>query len=175
MAWTFIQRLSSPTSDKLEFTGLSLSGYQRVVLLLDGLVVGTDNAQILLQLYTATTLRTSGYRHYLAEASSGGTTDTSNSTSTSSVPLAGTGAANFGVGNGASKSFSGRVDICNSNLALYKLIEHNGNAIGPTGNMFRTRGGGILEQTGNIDGIKVFPSSGTLTAGSAALYGLATS
>jgi hypothetical protein len=175
MSWNLIQRLSAPTSDKFTFTGLSLSSYQRVMLLLDAMKVGTDDAAVLLQLSTGGTLRTSGYRYYITQGSSGGSNNSSNSTSASSIRIAGTGNAGWGVGNAASSNATSRIYISNSNVALYKTIDVSGTVIHPSGNASRIRGGGILEQTGNTDGITISLSTGTLTSGTAALYGLPTS
>jgi hypothetical protein len=175
MGWTLIQHISAPTSNIIDFTGLSLSGYQRAVLLIDGLTVGTDGVSVLLRLSTAATLRTTGYRWRTDSDSSGGTGVTGNSASDTSIRLADATSSNFGVGNGANKSYAGKLEISNLGATLHKLVTIDGASIGPTGNMVRQVGAGILEQTGAIDGIRILLSTGTMTAGKASLYGLTTS
>lgn len=175
MGWQIIEHKSAPASDMFDFTGLDLTGYQRVVLLLDGLVVGTDGAFVLLQLSTASTLRTSGYRYVTREYSSGGTSDSTSSSSASSIRLHGGSTSNWGVGNAAGESFSGKCEISNAKVALYKHVQADGAAVGPTGALVRSVVAGLLEQTGDIDGIRALLSTGTLSSGKATLYGLTTS
>lgn len=175
MGWNLITHVASPTSDQINFTGLSLSAYQRVVVLFDGVTVGTDGAFVLLRLSTAGTLRTSGYRWRNDSYSSGGTSDAGNSTSDTSIRLVGGSTSNWGIGNASTKSWSGKVEISNLGSTLHKLVTIDGVAIGPTGNMTRQIGAGILEQTGAVDAIRLLLSTGTMPTGKGSLYGLTTS
>ena len=174
MAWTLIDHVASPTSDQLNFTSLTLTSYRRVVLMLDDVRAGTDGAFLLLQLSTAATLRTAGYRWKNRSLSTSGSDDNTNSTSDSSIRLIGGSTSAWGIGNASTKSGMCRVELAgiDSGLAVYKTVLFDGMAIGPSGNSVRQIGCGILEQTGTLDGIRVLMSTGTMAAGTATLYGL---
>jgi hypothetical protein len=175
MGWTVIEHKSAPASDMFDFTSLSLGSYQRVVLVLDDLTLGTDGAFVRLQLSTATTLRTSGYRHRCSSRSSSGSDDNTASASTSSVLLIGGATSSWGIGNAAGETGGGRCEISGVGSGNYKLMLFDGAAVVPSGSLVRYVGAGLLEQTGVIDGVRIIVSTGTLTAGKATLYGLTTS
>lgn len=176
MGYQLIEHKSAPASNMFDFTGLSLGGFQAVELRLSGLVVGTDGAFVLLRLSTGGTLRSSGYRWRQYNISTGGGSDNDNSASDTSIQLMGSTDGNYGVGNASPESGSMDIRIANVDAtALYKHVIYNGVAIGPTGSGLRYSGGGVLEFTGNVDGVRILVSTGTLTAGKATLYGLRTS
>lgn len=172
MAWTLISSLSAPTSNQFVFSGLSLGSYQRVLLYLDGLTLGTDGAYVITQLSTASTLRTSGYRYALACYSSGGSSTTASSNSAASILTLGGPSSTWGVGNAANENGSARLEVSNLGGTLYKTVQVDGTLVAPSGAGVRVLGSGLLEQTGAIDGFSISTSTGTLTAGKAALWGL---
>jgi hypothetical protein len=176
---TLIQRLTSPTSDQFNFTGLSgLSSYQRLVLMLDGVTLGTDGAFLNLQFSISSSIVTTGYRHgAFHDSSSGSSNNSVNDTpaSGSSIRIYGGTSSTWGVGNAAGENANVTLFIGNATAALYKIVETNGGGVAPSGSFVRIFGGGILENTGTIDGIRILTSSGTMTAGTAALYGIPTS
>lgn len=174
MAWAVISHLSSPTSDLFTFSGLSLGSYQRICLMFDAIVAGTDGAFPILQLSTGSGFNTSGYRYANSMRSSSGATDSAESNSAAHIRIGGS-SSTWGVGNASNESMSCRLDIGNLGSSLYKLVETNASYVGPSGANVRLYGGGLLEQTAAIDGVRVGVSTGTLTAGLATLYGLRTS
>lgn len=175
MAWTVIEHKSAPASDMFDFTSLDLSAYTKVKLEVAGLDVGTDGAFVNLQLSTASTLRTSGYRHGGTSYSSSGASDNHASQSASAVAIIAGGTSSWGIGNAAGEVGAFRAEISNLSNSLYKLVVADSACIGPSGAAVRRVSGGVLEQTGTVDGIRVLMSTGTLGAGTATLYGLPTS
>jgi hypothetical protein len=162
MSWELIEHKAAPASNMFDFTG-DYSAYDRLMLVLDDVTVSSDGANLLLQLSTAATLRTSGYRRVSQAYSSGGTDALTSSSADSSVRLTNGSTSNWGVGNAAGECFSGLAQISGIDAAVYKGIIADAVFIGPTGALVRVVNGGLLEQTGNIN------------AGKATLYGLATS
>lgn len=175
MAWTVIQHLSAPTSDQLSFSGLDLSAYNLVRLELSGVTVGTDGAFVRLRLSTASTVRTSGYRWAIRTHSSSGSSEAANSETGTEIPLLHGSTSAWGVGNAAGESGSSSIIVSNVSSSLYKMVTHNGASIGTSGSLLGRVGAGTLEQTGSVDGLLVYLSTGTMTAGKATLYGLPTS
>lgn len=177
MAWQLIagSHKSAPTSDMFDWQGLTLTGFQKVLVLVDGVTVGTDGAFLEMQLYTASTLRNTGYRWAASLRSSGGSTDSTGASAQASARVLGGSSSTWGIGNAASECGSCRIEISNIDAAVYKQLEANGSMVAPSGASVRHTGSGLLEQTGTVDGIRLLMSSGTMTAGTATLYGLPTS
>lgn len=175
MAWTIIEHKSAPTSNQFDFSSLTLSGYQRLCLMLDGLVVGTDNAYIQMRLKIAGSEISTNYRWTNQKFSSSGSTPANEASQSGTfIPLMYGTTAAYGVGNSAGKSGSGMVWISNPTDALYKLMQVDCAHIVSSGSFIRTVGGGSLDNTGSMNGLRVYTSTGTLTAGKATLYGLNT-
>lgn len=175
MAWELIEHKSSPTSNQFDFTSLSLGSYQRVMLMVDGVDVGTDDAYLLMRLSTASTLRTSGYRYRIrGMASSGAAATDANDQAATYIPLNRPSTA-YGIGNDTGEAGSSIVHISNLGSGLYKHCQIDSVIQGPSGSVVRNFGVGGLDQSGAIDGVRVYLSTGTMAAGKASLYGLKTS
>jgi hypothetical protein len=174
MSWTLIEHKAAPASNMFDFTG-DFSAFDKLMLVLDDVTVSADGANLLLQLSTAATLRTSGYRRVSQAYSSGGSDAITSSNSDSSVLLTNGSTSNWGVGNAAGECFSGIAAISGVDAAVYKGITADVVFVGPTAAVIRAVNGGLLEQTGDVDGVRVTVSSGNINAGKATLYGLATS
>lgn len=177
MAWTVIQHISSPTSNEITFSSLSLGAYQRVLLLVDGLEVGTDGAFVNMEISTGSGFNTSGYRYVnFARSSVPATNTASQNTPASGAFVRLCGGTSFGLGNASTKSVGLSVEIHNpSSTSLHKLVTVKGSYIGTGGSVIRIGASGLLEQTAAIDGLKIKLDSGTMDAGKATLYGLPTS
>lgn len=178
MAWTFIQHLSAPTSNQFTFSSLSLGGYQRVLLLVDGAIVGTDGAFLNLTISTGSGFNTSGYRYYHASRSSSGSSDSTAQDTPASgafIRVLGGASSTWGIGNAATESGSSWITVSNVGSGLYKTVDFNSSHVAPSGSGVRVFGGGLLEQTAAIDGLRISVSTGTMTGGKATLYGLPTS
>lgn len=177
MAWTIIEHKSAPASNQFDFSSLTLSGYQRLCLMLDGLVVGTDNAYIQMRLKISGSEISTGYRWTNQKFSSSGSTPANEASQTGTfIPLMYGTSASYGIGNAAGKSGSGIIYIGNPTNAssLYKLVQIDCAHQVSSSSFIRTVGGAALENSGTMDGLRVYPSTGTLTAGKATLYGLNT-
>lgn len=160
---------SAPIGGAFALTGLDLSGMQRIVVLLDGLAPTTDGDEIRFQLTSGGVPIGAGYRWKVRELSTSGSTNDSNDISDPSVRLCGA-AGDWGVGNGATKSYSGQVDL-GLPAGRWPVLRWQGTSIGRTGNSFPIDGGGHLESTATIDGVAV-SAPGGLSAGSVTVYGV---
>jgi len=170
-AWALIDSVSAPTSGALALTGLDLSAYTTVRMILSGITVTSDDSEVKLTFYTGGSEVTSGYRFRLQGLSSSGSSDTTDSQSTSAIYLNST-SANWGVGNAATKSFGG--DYTAFGLAsstLHKLVSGQAVAIGPSDSLVTFQSAGALNNAGVVDGVRVSGSS-NLTAGSLTLLGM---
>lgn len=161
-------------SGNIEFSGLSLSAHQALILEIDGVRPDANGRFGYLRLSTGATFHTTGYRHALVgNASSAGTLD-NDSNSGTFLPIMGAGAdTNWGTSNDAGKSGRATIMISNALEALNKLVSWQAIVHGPSGSLLDLRGAGSLAQTGNLDGIRFYPHTGSgWAAGEAALYSL---
>lgn len=173
MGWVILGHVAAPTSDMITFSSLSLTGYQRVALVFDGITVGTDGAFLHLQLSTSGTFYTAGYRYRIMARSSSGSDNNDASESASFVRLIGGTISSWGIGNAAGKTGSGHVELSHlTGSGPYPHVVYDGHAVAPSGAAVRFLTGGHLEQTTAIDGVRLLMSTGTMTAGWATLYGL---
>jgi hypothetical protein len=169
---TILASLATPTDGMFDFGGLDFSGLQRAILLLDGIRGSADGTELHLHLTIGGAVLSAGYRWRHQSLSSSGSTDTLASAAGTSIPLCAGTSAPWAVGNAAAKAYAGRVALSHLDSGLYKLVEHDGTAIGSSGNCFRITGGGILERTGVVDGLTVAGAGGTLVAGRVTVYGV---
>lgn len=175
MGWDIVGHQAALSNFSFFFSSLSLTGYQRVVVCADDLTVTGDGTFVNLQLATAGTLRTTGYRLRIrAMNSAGSTVDQAVASTTLIRMIGGDGNAPWGVGNAASETGMAKAEISNLAAGNYKTVITDGAAVTPSGEAARYYGGGILEQTGAVDGFKVFGSNGTLAGGKVTVYGLTT-
>jgi hypothetical protein len=170
MAYEVISRQSAPASNIFDFTGLSFTDFEGVQIKLQGLVVGTDDADILFQVYVGGVLVTTGYHVASNSTSTSGSTEDMFSTSTTSIPLNDTTAV-WGVGNATGENLSGLISLYNPTVAVNKLFGILTEHVLPSGNTISERSGGKINNTGTIDGFKISTSTGTLTAGVVVVQG----
>ena len=167
--WEVLAHMTAPVDNLFDFNGIDLTEYQRLVLLLDELVVDTDGTQIMLQLGIDDVLMVSGYRYYAIGIASSGSANDIAISSTSAPEIVLTGAAT----DAANASFSTRIEISNADAALFKNIAYGGTRRTSGGSAFRITGGGVLEQTGDITSLLISSADGLITAGRTTLYGVA--
>jgi hypothetical protein len=170
MGYTLISQITSPTSNAIEFSGLSLSGYDDVQVKLEGVTVGTDNVSIVAQFAIGGSLVTSGYRYHSAILTTGGVSVDADSTSAASMLL--TRITTNAVGNASGESFAGIYQIGNPNEALHKYLRGHASYTADDGNLRHVRSLGLLANTGTLDGLKFFLSSGTMPTGKASIWGI---
>ncbi len=163
---------SAPTGGVLTLS-FTPTGYQRCVLLLDGVRASVDNASLWLRFSQGGMLQTAAYRYHTWAGTSASTTGlTILSQSAAAITLIAPN-ANFGLGNAAPKSYAARVSLSNLDAPdLYPICEYEGTAIGAAGSVYKLIGAGNLDRVGPVDGVQILAASGTLTAGRAAVYGV---
>jgi hypothetical protein len=170
MGYTLISQITSPTSNAITFSGLSLSGYDDIQVRLEGITVGTDNVSIVAQFAIGGSLVTSGYRFIASVRDTASAVSDDNSTSAASMLL--TRNATSMVGNASGESFAGIYQIGNPNEALHKYLRGHAAYTSADGNLRHVRSLGFLANTGTMDGLKFFLSSGTMPTGKASIWGI---
>jgi hypothetical protein len=172
MTSVVISRLTSPTSDALSFTGLTLTGYRLVTLHVWGLTVGTDDASVRLRVSQSGSFLSgaSDYSYVHVSRSTGGTTDSETTNAAAQIALT-DGGANFGVGNAAGESFVTRIELVNRETSEPRYLTFNGAHTGPTGNAIMANGEGVVNNSTAIDGLRILLSTGTMPTGKAVLIG----
>lgn len=164
---------SGPSGGVFDFQGVAFSGYQRVVLYLDGLTVSdTGDPSIRLQFYCGGVLQTASYRYETsAVSSSGGTPSLESGASTvASIIIA------QRVQDDAGSSANIVVDLCNmDSSSLHKLVMSEYSEVGTSGVADQGVSAGLLEVTTAVDGLRVFASAGNINSGQAMLLAMPTS
>jgi hypothetical protein len=170
--WDEIARQETIASGELTLSGLTLTDYMAVQLLVNGVTVTTDDSTVGLTILIAGSEITSGYAWGLQRTSFsvGGTAR--GSTSDSAIRLTST-TATQGVGNASTESFSAVVYLHHPTSALHKKAFYRSAWVQPAGtDMEVSVGGGQLANNGAITGF-VIAGSSDLTAGNMILLGVA--
>jgi hypothetical protein len=172
MASVIIARLTAPSSDMLSFTGLDLTSYRMVTLLVWGLTVGTDDASVWLRVSQGGSFLSgaSDYSYVLSTGVTSGSTETEASNAAAKIALTDD-SANFSVGNAAGEGFITRIEIVNRESGEPHYLTFNGAHTGPTGSGMMTNGEGVVNSSTALDGLRILLSTGTMTAGKAVLIG----
>lgn len=170
---TVVVAAAGPSGGVFDFSGLDLSGYSKIQIVLDSVTVTSDDTSISLQLYIGGSIAegASDYRYSVASRSSAGGTETQSSGGTTAFSCTDL-TANWMVGNAAGECFSGTIEVFGCDEAVFKIIRMNGGLIGPTGSSVAVEGGGTVQLTGDITGVKITGSS-NLTGGTVAVIGFA--
>jgi hypothetical protein len=172
MASVVISRLTSPTSDQLSFTGLTLTGYRLVTLHVWGVTVGTDDASVWLRVSQSGSFLSgaSDYTYVTVSRSTGGSNENEVSAAAAQIALSDD-TANWSVGNAAGESFVTRIEVVNRESGDPCYVTFNGAHTGPTGNSVMVNGQGIVKNSTAIDGLRILLSTGTMPTGKAVLIG----
>ena len=170
MGYQIISQITSPTSDAIEFSGLSLSGYDDVQVRVEGITVGTDNVNLVAQFAIGGVLITSAYLYATYVLNEAGTGTTNSSASAASMLLNRT--TTNAIGNATGESFAGTYALGNPNEALHKYLRGHATYTCDAGTLRHVRSMGVLKNTGTLDGIKFFLSSGTMPTGKATIFGI---
>lgn len=172
MTWASVATLDSPTTGAFTFTGLDLSTYKAIEIRCAGIHVTTDGTDVRLTFYVASAEVTTGYRWVVGQQSTSGSANADNSAAAASILLMADTSA-WDVGNAAAESFGCTILVPNpASTALHKRVVYESVQVGPTGNAIGSHGGGVMENAGAIDGIKIGGTS-DLTAGKVRILGLA--
>jgi hypothetical protein len=158
---------------EINLTGLDLSSYYTIRVYLSGLKVNADDNSIALQLEMGGSVVSSGYQESYTDRESAGSTTSGGSTSIAYIELHNPGAGE-GVGNASGESLSGYLDIGNAVSSLNKFVTGHITYRQPNGQSVYTTMSGMLANTGNITGFRLFCTNGggSLTAGRVFLMGL---
>lgn len=171
--WGEAARVTTLTSGALVLSGYDFSGLICVQFHISGVTVTSDDTTVSLQFYIDNSLVTSGYRYGHNSRDSAATVGAQEgSTSIASIPLVDT-RANRGVGNASTEGMSAVVTLYSpASSTQHKRCFTKSSYIIPAGNAAGiVYGGGQLNNSGAVTGIKVIGSS-DLTGGSIIALGV---
>lgn len=173
MTWTSIATLDSPTAGVFTFTSLDLSTYKSLEIRGSAIDVTTDGTDVRFTFYVGgVEITGSAYRWFTSQVSTSGSTNGDSASGVASILLMAD-TSQWDVGSAAGEGFGCTILVPNpANTALYKRAVYESWQTGPTGNAVATHGGGVMENTGAIDGVKISGTS-DLIAGKVRLLGLA--
>lgn len=165
--WMVIASQAAPVDGIIEISGLDLTEFQRVVIVIDGLRADTEDVILWFRALVGGVPIVAGYRFVVIPTLSANTTAgipvTSASETGIELAISADSQTNF--------SFSMRIEVCNPTSALYKEFQIDGARLNESNEAVRTQGGGILESAGAIDGFLLNAEGALLTAGQATVYG----
>lgn len=160
------QTVSSAVA-QVDFTS-NLGTYDTVKIIWSGVTAATDDVSLRLRVSTdgGSSYLTSTYKGSGEYIYSGGSNDTyGNETSTHIL------GGNYG--NGSTESISGFVELNNlASTSLHKTIQSFSNGVHDTGNGLGAWFVSTVEQTSAVDGLRIYFTSGNITAGKFSLYGI---
>ena len=179
-SWTYISSATASASTNIEFTSGIDSTYDQYVFTLVDLLPATDD--VILRIRTSTDGGTSfdsgasDYSWSLTRTNtSAGSWSSSLSTASSSMPIAGSSTAAYGIGNGAADAgVSGMVYLHDpSNATAYKSVHGYlvyGTEVSERSalSMFSGRRMAIAD----VDAVRFYFSSGNMASGTIRLYGV---
>lgn len=167
--WGELGRSSTITSGAITVSGLTLTSVSAIQVLLLGLHVTTDDSLVQIQWLVAGSLVTTGYRWACRRHSSA--VNLVGSTSDSSIHLTEASASTHAVGNAAEESLGGWIYLPGPAAGVYKAARFETTHQRPDTVLTVNTGGGLLEDTGAVTGVKVLASS-DLTAGEVVVLGM---
>jgi len=162
--WTIVARQATGEGEQIDLTGLDFTDIRMVKFLFSNMRVSDTNVSVKVQLYTNGILRTTGYDWISNAWSSSGGSALFNSAADNGFPITG-GIASFKVKNGLSDSFSTELTIGRPASTYYKNFRSESVVTFNSGATGRAECAGALQRTDDVTGIKLVPSSGTLTGG----------
>lgn len=175
-AWTLLATATASSSSSLDFTSASVTiddTYKEYALVLSSLKPGMDNASLLVRTSTdgggTFDSGASDYRY-------AGISSNDGSTSPASAPK-GSGDTfiqvnNSGIGSSTGEKISGVIYLHEPAAADYFLLDWHTTHINSTGQTETTVGSGVRATAANVDGIRLFMTSGNIASGTARLYGI---
>jgi hypothetical protein len=180
--WFLIQTQTASNSATLDFTTGINSTYKNFVFVMNYLVPVTDEVDLTINFSTNAgsawlTGAVYGYCNILSDAAGNGPTNINNSSNTA-IALYLTGDNNtviFDIDNESNGGLSGLLwcyDLSNTLNTKMCMSDTAYRAGGSASAVARAMTGGIIEETGAINGVRFLMSSGSISTGSIALYGL---
>lgn len=161
---------SSVSSGVLEVTGLTLTDYCEVIVVLEDVTFSVAAAP-LLTCYVAGSEVVTGYYYGHRSISSGANTETQGAANAAAVTLLDTTSSGpWYPATGADDCYSGEVTFITPTSGNHKCFRFWGiSSNGSTGATVDTDGGGVLRNTGSIDGFKL--AATTISAGRMVVLG----
>jgi hypothetical protein len=168
--WGEVARQETLSGGALTITGLDLSGIECVQFHLNGLTVTTDDSQVLFRYIIGGVEISTGY-FWSVKRLATGLDGVSGTGSDTSIHLTSAVATN-GVGNAATEGFDAVVTVFQPAGSLHKRCHFHAAWSMPDGTLMTgAYGGGQLNDSGAITGVKVFGSS-DLTGGTVIALGV---
>lgn len=172
---TQIAQLTSPTTGTFDFSSLDFSGYQRIEIDCHDLTFSTIGRPGITFKFggTVTTNQVYGYSR---TGASTGSSETETYSAAASAGLLDNTSSNWWVvttGTESNAAFNGLVVIENPNSSLWKSFRFNGTT--PQGNSGAAswcEGGGVIRDSGVLDGLQIISQNGTISGGTITIYGV---
>jgi hypothetical protein len=170
--WEVLAHLATPVDGLFDFAGLDFTGYQRINVCVDDVVVDTDDTEVWLHLYLDNALTIEDYTWRLISADSAGSSNDVTPSLGTSILLANGAADTWGVGNAAGETFATRIAISGADSTNQKTVVFDSTLVRPNGSVLWARGAGGNTATGRITGLVVSGTSGVFSSGKATVYAL---
>lgn len=173
--WELLSTVTASSSATVNITSGFGSNYNVYHLVLDRLVMATDDVQLLLRVSedAGSSWKSTGSYRYVTKISgdAGGTEIVIAGTAATSMALTTSGTSN-GIGNASTESISGTITAWTIGSGLYKLVRWELTCVNAAGRVIVLTGAGMWTgTTGEVTGIQLFASSGNVASGTVRLYG----
>lgn len=154
----------------LDIVLTSYTAYRGIKIFLSGFLPATNGVALWARFSTdgGSNYATSGYNWTLSQCNDSGTPSSGGSGSDAKIVIQTT------IGNSATQGYDGEITILNQTASTFwtKLF-HIGFSIDSSANPLSANGGGAKETAQDTDAIRFLFSSGNISAGNYAVYGLA--
>lgn len=165
---------AAPTAGAFDISGLDLTAYAKVEIVLAGLTVSADDTDIRGQLYIDGVLFTTGTQRtgalgFMSDGASGNLTTAGSGTF---FPIDDT--AGWGIGSAAGESGSLEITLFAPGAATNKQMRVHATHQAPSAASSYYYGSAMVPATGEVTGFKFFGSGGTIASGTLTIYGYKT-
>jgi hypothetical protein len=170
-ALTFLSSVTASSSSTVDLETTIDSTYGTYLIVATGVRSSIDNAQLQCRFKVAGS-------YYAADYYYVGVTTNSGSTAYSSVTNGGVASIEFGslLGNSSDRGFNFNFFLFSpSNTTTVKTVRWDGAGFGGGGYLDNFQGNGAMYNTAAFNGVRFFPSSGTISVGTFRLYGISNS
>lgn len=155
----------TPSGGVIDVQNVDFTGYQRIIVLLDGIIPSAANVNLLLRFYVAGVLQTAGgYSWY---------TRIGDLPSSSVIDGADYIRLTAQSDNATNASLQGRFEISNLVSTLEKQVMFDLTLMDDAGAVLTERGFGMLNNSGTVNGLRIYAhSTNNIVSGTCHIYGI---
>ncbi len=168
-----ISRQTAATSASIDFTSIAGGTYDNYLLTYQAVVAASNNVDLWLRISQAGSFLSTSIYSYSAQASdTSAATGAQGAALTSNIAVIGGSSLNH-LGTGANSMASGQIHISNAaQTTNYHAVNFQGGFWGTDGVWRQEHGAGVVTSNIATDGFRMMLSSGNITSGTFALYGI---